>query len=287
MLRKTKETYTGRLHESLRQPLPHHECVALWWLGQAGFAVKYGDTLLFIDPYLSDALAKKYQGQEFPHLRMMASPILPEEVTDLDFLLCTHKHSDHTDPETLPIVAQNNQECVFVAPRAEAAWVAQLAGSARRVRSINAGERIELAPRITLEAIPSAHEELQVNARGEHAFLGYILKLGNITLYHSGDCTPYPGLEDTVAAHAIDLALLPVNGRDEYRRSRGILGNFTLAEVVNLCKHANIPFLLGHHFGMFEFNTINREHAEHDLQQLRGDKQYGLVENGVKYLFSL
>lgn len=286
MIQKTEEKYTGHLKDSLRQPLPDHESVALWWLGQAGFAVKYGDILLFIDPYLSDLLAKKYQGREFPHIRMMAAPILPEEVADLDFLLCSHKHSDHTDPETLPIVAQNNQKCVFIAPRAEAEWVTQLVGNARRVCSLNAGERVELAPEITLEAIPAAHEELQVNTQGEHAFLGYILKLGDITLYHSGDCTPYPGLEDTLAAHVIDLALLPVNGRDEYRRSRGILGNFTLTEAVNLCQHANIPFLLGHHFGMFEFNTINREQAEYELRQLRGDKQYCLVENGIKYLFS-
>ncbi|GAK57455.1 Zn-dependent hydrolases of the beta-lactamase fold-like protein [Candidatus Vecturithrix granuli] len=286
MIQKIEEKYASHLKESLCQPLPDWKSIALWWLGQAGFAVKYGDILVFIDPYLSDLLAKKYQGREFPHIRMMNAPILPEEVTNLDFLLCSHKHSDHTDPETLPIVAQNNPKCVFIAPRAEAEWVAQLVGSVRRVRSLNAGERIELAPEITLEAIPAAHEELQVNARGEHAFLGYILKLGEITLYHSGDCTPYPGLEDILAAYTIDLALLPVNGRDEYRRSRGILGNFTLTEAVNLCQHANIPFLLGHHFGMFEFNTINREQAEHDLQQLRGDRQYCLVENGVKYLFS-
>ncbi|MDY0093553.1 MAG: MBL fold metallo-hydrolase, partial [Candidatus Vecturithrix sp.] len=142
------------------------------------------------------------------------------------------------------------------------------------------------APGIGLEAIPSAHEELQVNNRGEHAFLGYILKIGTITLYHSGDCTPYPGLEDTLATHAVDLALLPVNGRDEYRKSRKIPGNFTLDEVVNLGKYANIPFLLGHHFGMFDFNTINREQAACELSRLRGDKQYSLVESGVKYVFS-
>lgn len=286
MIQKIEEKYTGRLKDSLRRPLPERESIALWWLGQAGFAVKYNNTMLFIDPYLSDALAKKYQGQEFPHIRLMASPILAEEVTKLDFLLCTHRHTDHTDPEALPIIAQQNRECVFVAPRAEKEWVTQLIGDARRGCFLNAGECVNLAPGIGLEAIPSAHEELQVNNRGEHAFLGYILKIGTITLYHSGDCTPYPGLEDTLATHAVDLALLPVNGRDEYRKSRKIPGNFTLDEVVNLGKYANIPFLLGHHFGMFDFNTINREQAACELSRLRGDKQYSLVESGVKYVFS-
>ncbi len=113
MIQKIEEKYTGRLKDSLRQPLPERGSIALWWLGQAGFAVKSNNTMLFIDPYLSDALAKKYQGQEFPHIRLMASPILAEEVTKLDFLLCTHRHTDHTDPEALPIIAQQNNACLL------------------------------------------------------------------------------------------------------------------------------------------------------------------------------
>jgi len=56
-----------------------------------------------IDPYLSDFLAEKYQGAEFPHLRMMQAPIEPSRLADLDWVFCTHRHSDHMDPGTLPI----------------------------------------------------------------------------------------------------------------------------------------------------------------------------------------
>ena len=286
MITITEHTDHESLREVLQHPLPETHNVALWWLGQAGFAVKYGKMLLLIDPYLSDFLAKKYKGQEFPHIRMMPTPILPEEVRNVTLVLGTHRHSDHSDPETLPIVSQNNPQCVFVVPRAEQEAVIQLGIPEHRLRLLNAGESFSLAKDIMIEAIPAAHEELKVNAKGEHHYLGYILTLGEITIYHSGDCCPYAGLEDELKKRAIDLALLPMNGRDDYRRSRNILGNFTLTEAVDLCKQANIPMMIGHHFGMFDFNTVRVEEAERELDRLRGDKHYFLVKPGWKYLLT-
>jgi hypothetical protein len=66
-------------------------------------------------------------------------------------------------------------------------------------------------------------------------------------------------LQEQLERHQIQLALLPVNGRDELRRSKGIPGNFTLEEAVDLCRCSGIPILIAHHFGMFGFNTLNPE----------------------------
>jgi L-ascorbate metabolism protein UlaG (beta-lactamase superfamily) len=265
---------------------PSTEGITIWWLGQAGFALKYHDTLILIDPYLSDFLAKKYQGREFPHVRMMPPPVLPEEIHKLDLLLCTHRHSDHLDPETVPVLSKNNPTCPVVIPRAEQAWGQQLGIPSEQMQPINAGERMTLAQGITVEAIPAAHEEFKINEQGEHHFLGYLLTLGNMTIYHSGDCVPYAGLENMLQRYSIDIALLPTNGRDEYRKRRGIAGNFTLDEAIALCKHTNIPILLCHHFGMFDFNTVNAEEAERKLQQLREDKHYVLTKMSIQYMLS-
>jgi len=282
----TQTAYTGSLRQPLSQPLPGAQDVALYWLGQAGFAVKYQERLTFIDPYLSDFLAKKYAGKLFPHTRMTAAPILPTEVRNLDLLLCTHGHSDHLDPETVPVLASHNSNCTVIVPEAAKERWGKLDLPPHQVHPINAGQQFSPSAGICVEAVPAAHEDLQVNAQGEHLFLGYILKLGDITLYHSGDCVPYPGLAEALDTHAIDLALLPVNGRDEYRQSHGVPGNFTLTEAVDLCMQANIPYLLGHHFGMFDFNTITIEHAQAELQSLRENKLYSLVEAGTCYLLS-
>ncbi|MCP4283497.1 MAG: MBL fold metallo-hydrolase, partial [Gammaproteobacteria bacterium] len=243
------------------------------------------DIVLLIDPYLSNFLAKKYKGKEFPHVRMMDPPLAPEEVRNITLVLCSHKHSDHMDPETILPIARNNPDCTFVIPQAELAWGYELGLPDSQIYGMNAGETYTPVDDITIKAIPSAHEELKMNARGKHHFLGYIVTLGDVTFYHSGDCLPYPGLEEWLQPQAADVALLPVNGRDEFRRSRNVPGNFRLEEAVALCHQANIPIMLGHHFGMFDFNTVDPDEAEQRFQQIRGELQGGLAKHHVKYVF--
>ncbi|MHA2289999.1 MAG: MBL fold metallo-hydrolase, partial [Promethearchaeota archaeon] len=87
-------------------------------------------------------------------------------------------------------------------------------------------------------------------------FLGFIFDCGGVRIYHSGDCIPYPGLTKRLKELDIDVALLPINGRDEYRLRNNILGNFLISEVLDICKSAQIKTLIVHHFGMFAFNTV-------------------------------
>jgi len=70
-----------------------------------------------------------------------------------------------------------------------------------------------------------------------------LLRFPGITIYHSEDSVPYGGLPEILRAQQIHLALLPVNGRDSERLAKGIAGNFTLAEAIDLCRLAQIPTL--------------------------------------------
>ncbi len=200
--------------------------------------------MILLDPYLSDQLAKKYAGKEFPHVRMMPAPVTAEELGRVDAVLCTHRHSDHMDPELLPEVAKRYPDCRFVIPRSELGSALGLGLPEERLLTMNAGDRRALVlagEELVLEALPAAHEELKVNEHGEHHYLGYILRLGGLTIYHSGDCSPFEGLRGRLLGRGIDLALLPVNGRDPYRASRGILGNFTLEEACDLAGTRRFP----------------------------------------------
>lgn len=227
------------------------------WLGQAGVVVRDRAVGAVIDPYLSDALAEKYRGTAVPHERLMPPPIQPEELTGLDVVLCTHAHTDHMDPQTLPRLAAVNPACRFIVPRAAAATALARGVPAERLVSINAGETHVVREELTVRAIPAAHEELLTDAAGNHHYLGYVLYLSAATIYHAGDCVPFVGLESALGHGDIDVAILPVNGRDAWRRERGIPGNFTYAEAVALCRACGIPALMVCHFGMFDFNTVD------------------------------
>lgn len=75
----------------------------------------------------------------------------------------------------------------------------------------------------------------------------------------------------------------PSTARDEFRRSRGVPGNFTLEEAIQFCQAANIPQLIGHHFEMFDFNTIDRGHAQTILQQQAGALRWLLPQINQTY----
>jgi L-ascorbate metabolism protein UlaG (beta-lactamase superfamily) len=227
------------------------------WLGQAGFFLRLGGHRALLDPYLSDHLARKYAGTALPHRRLMPPPVEAGFFRELDWIFCTHRHGDHMDPLALPILTRANPRCRFVAPRAEKA--AALAAGLPEERSIlvNAGESIELAPSASLEVLASAHERLQVNERGEHHFLGYVLRFGAASLYHSGDCVVYEGLAERLRDLKPGMALLPVNGRSQRLAEQKIAGNMNFDEAAELCLTAGVPWLVAHHFGMFDFNTAD------------------------------
>jgi L-ascorbate metabolism protein UlaG (beta-lactamase superfamily) len=229
----------------------------LAWLGQAGFVIRYQQLLLVIDPYLSDSLAKKYRGTRFPHTRMMPPPVPPESLSAVDVVFCTHAHTDHMDPETLSALAEHSPLARFVVPRAENETAVVRGVPADRMLAVNAGDDVQVAADLRVRVVASAHETLQTDPLGNHRFLGYVLELGRTVLYHSGDCVPYPGLVGELASSAVQVAILPVNGRDDYRRSHGVPGNFTFAEAAALCAESHIPTMIPCHFGMFEFNTLD------------------------------
>jgi L-ascorbate metabolism protein UlaG (beta-lactamase superfamily) len=85
--------------------------IACWWLGQAGFLFRHEDICFVIDPYLSDSLAIKYRDKPFAHTRLMPVPIEPAKLTGMQWIFCTHEHTDHMDGGTLPDLVTANPDC--------------------------------------------------------------------------------------------------------------------------------------------------------------------------------
>lgn len=248
-------TLKDRLADKTRRPPPG--AVQLYWLGQAGFVIESHDRRWLIDPYLSDSLARKYKGAQFDHVRMMAAPIASIELPPIDAVLCTHRHTDHMDPDTLQPLAVAQPALRFVVPAASREEAAKRCAVANeRLLLAHVGQAIELGDSVTVEPIASAHESLSVDAAGDHEWLGYIMTIEGIRIYHSGDCIPYDGLSDLLRERNVDVALLPVNGRDVERKTANVPGNFTLDEAIELCEHAAIRHMVAHHYGLFAFNTV-------------------------------
>jgi len=236
----------------IRTTAPGPGTLAVWWLGQSGYVVKSATGTLVIDPYLSEHLTAKYAGTDKPHVRMTEAPIRGADLTGVDLVLSTHKHSDHLDPGTMPDLLAADPSAILILPAALVEHARGLGLPADRTLGIDAGEVLTHAG-FHVRAVPSAHEGLDTDERGRHLYLGYIVEAAGRRFYHSGDSLAYDGLAEHLGANPFDAFFLPINGRDP---KRGVAGNMTAAEAVALAARCRPRYLVPHHYDMFTFNTV-------------------------------
>lgn len=238
----------------------------LWWLGQSGFLVQCQGRHLLLDPYLSDSLTAKYAGTDKPHVRMTRRVVAPERLDFVDVVTSSHNHTDHLDGETLRPLREANPRLAFVIPEANRAFVAERLGcDPEWPIGLDEGGEIEIAG-FRIAAVPAAHEEIERDAEGRCRHLGYVVRFGGFALYHPGDCVLYEGLVGQVLPYAVDLALLPINGRAPERR---VPGNFTGLEAAWLSAAIGARLVVPCHYEMFEFNTASPEAFVAEASRLR------------------
>lgn len=256
----------------------HPDQLHLWWLGQSGFLIQWQGSHLLLDPYLSDSLTKKYAGTNKPHVRMTERVVAPERLDFVDVVTSSHNHTDHLDGETLVPLLQANPNLRVILPRANLHFAAErLQVSPGRLSPIRDNREWILVGPFTFFAIPSAHESLEQDANGDHRFVGFIVQAGRWTIYHSGDCVLYDGLAERLSQWKIDIALLPINGRDP---SRGVAGNFSGAEAARLGKEIKAEIIIPCHYDMFEFNTVSPQGFVESAQRIR--QKFALLKNGER-----
>jgi L-ascorbate metabolism protein UlaG (beta-lactamase superfamily) len=250
----------------------------LWWLGQSGFLIQWRGRHLLIDPYLSDSLTKKYAGTNKPHIRMTERVIAPERLDFVDVVTSSHNHTDHLDGETLIPLWRANPNLTVIVPRANIDFAAQrLQVAPDKLTPIRVDDAAIKVDPFTFRAIPSAHETLEQDENRDHHFIGLILQIGKWTIYHSGDCVPYNGLVERLKNWKIDIALLPINGRDP---ARNVAGNFTADEAAQFAKEINAGLMIPCHYEMFEFNTASPEGFVESAEKI--GQRYQLLNCGER-----
>lgn len=224
----------------------------LWWLGQSGFLLQWQGVHVLLDPYLSDALTKKYSHTDKPHVRMTELAVDPDRLSFIDIVTSTHNHTDHLDAETVcPILAANPRVKLVVAEANRAFVADRLKIDPALPIGLDDGASVEISG-IKFSGVASAHESLDRDQHGRSKYLGYVLQFGAWMIYHSGDTVRYEGMAEKLFPFKIDVALLPINGRAPERR---VPGNLFGREAAQLARDIEAKLVIPCHFEMFEFNT--------------------------------
>jgi L-ascorbate metabolism protein UlaG (beta-lactamase superfamily) len=208
---------------------------AIWWLGHAGFVVRFASITFYIDPCFSDT-----PGRE----RRIAPALTPSEIRNADMIFTTHGHPGHLDVPSVIAMLASSKTSKVVLPKTgvEAAHAAGIPYN--RMTTTDSGLRIEyfkdnLYGRVY--SIPSAHPDLDRTASGAYPYLGYLIRFGRWTIYHAGDCTPYPDLASQLRPFTVSVALLPIGE-----------GKFTPSEAAQLTADIGARWVVPMHYGTFD-----------------------------------
>lgn len=224
--------------------------VQLVWWGQSGFALEYPTARVLVDPFLS------------PHPERLVPPFCePRDVRGFDVVACTHQHLDHMDLEALPVIAEASMDARIVVPEPCVDMVVQAGVARDRIFGMRPEMSVDICG-VTMHAVRACHGLHAADgygfgedpATGAARFLGYVIQGGEVTVYHSGDTIDYPGLVGRLRELRIDLALLPINGRDSERAAADIVGNLDPVEAAKLAADAGAHCVVPMHYDMFAAN---------------------------------
>ncbi|MGZ5299244.1 MAG: MBL fold metallo-hydrolase [Actinomycetota bacterium] len=245
----------------------HDGEAALSWFGQASFAAHGGGVTVLFDPFLSP-----YDG------RLHDSPLAPEEAVGIDVVFCSHEHVDHLDVPSIGAIANASPGAVFVVPSPIVDMVTEAGVPAGRVIGLQPDGPTDVGG-VSVRAVPACHGVTMDDAYGFGEtlsgglvrFLGFVVDIGGVRIYHAGDTIHFDGMEQTLAGLGIDVALLPINGRDAEREERGIVGNLDHREAAWLGSSIGAGVLVPMHYDLFARNlgfpgalveTVGREFPE-------------------------
>lgn len=168
------------------------------WLGQAGLLFETNGKTIIIDPYLSDSVA-----QIEPHNKRRVP--IEEKFLKLkpDYIVLTHNHLDHTDPETLKYyLSADSKVCVLASYNAWQNVRKLFGGLQNNYVMFNRGTRW-------------AEGELQFKAvyaeHSDDAAIGVILRAEGKVYYITGDTLYNKKVFEDLPTE-IDYVFLPVNG---------------------------------------------------------------------------
>lgn len=229
-----------RLCEHIKDTEVDRDDLAIFWISQAGFVYKTPTgRVIFVDPYLTDYVARSLPEYGDGFKRMTITPIEPEEV-DADLVISTHNHPDHLDMDALPALVQNSRTHFLGAPDCLSNY--QDAGVPDdRYSIIGKGETIDFGD-FQVTGVDADHGELAPDA------LGIVLTVDGIRVWQVGDTAYRPEIWQDVLSTDIDVIIPPINGA---------FGNLDNVEAAKLAQLSGAKIAIPCHFWLFPLHNGN------------------------------
>lgn len=204
----SREPYGTVAPEELHDPAAGG--VALWWLGNGGFAINWRGRVILIDPVIEPKDDANPMMSEIELPLRGPLPLRAKQVERADLVLLSHDHGDHMGPRTTrELIARTDAVFVSTAPAMETLR-RDFGLSAVRLRTAQYDEPLEVGgltiiPTVARHAEPTSPAFPGDGVRGECC--GFLLREGELTVWHPCDTDL---LDRHLEVTDIDVLLLPI-----------------------------------------------------------------------------
>jgi L-ascorbate metabolism protein UlaG (beta-lactamase superfamily) len=161
--------------------------VELKWLGHSGFFIKNSRTI-YIDPYN-----------------------IKEGMEKADIILITHSHYDHCSVADIEKIVQDGTKIVMTA---DCQSKITRFNVPIKMEIIEPGKELDIGE-VKVSALPAYNLDKHFHPKDEN-WVGYILKINNLIIYHAGDTDLIPEMQKLTGYMQPGkefAALLPIGGR--------------------------------------------------------------------------
>jgi len=215
---------------------------------------------------------------------MTEAPISGMQIRDAQWVLSSHKHTDHFDLDTLAPLLANSPGAKLILPAANVQLA--LDGGLKREQLLPTlgDERVLELEWLTLHTVPSAHPAFDYNEETGYPFIGFVLEMDGVTIYHSGDTLAYSGLADRLREYQPDVLLLPINGHPARLDALGVPPNMNSEEALALALDIKPKLVIPHHYDMFSFNTADVQRFADRARELH--VPYAVLRPGERYTWA-
>lgn len=200
------------------------------WLGQAGLLFDNGKTKIMADPYLSNSV-EKVEPNNFRRI-----PVKEEFFKiEPDFMIFTHDHLDHYDPETAPMfLCEGRKHMTVLSP----------ASVCKKARALGGGHNYVLFDRGTEWTDAGFRFKAVMASHSDPCAIGVIIEdfSEGKTYYITGDTLYNSRIFEEIPEN-IDIVFLPING---------VGNNMNETDAVRFFRACGARRAVPYHVGMFD-----------------------------------
>jgi L-ascorbate metabolism protein UlaG (beta-lactamase superfamily) len=182
--------------------------LTLAWLGHATVLFNFHGTWVLTDPALERRIGIGRGPAKLGPRRLVQPALRARDLPDLDLLLLSHAHMDHTDlgtlrflPADLPVVVQPGN--------------ADLVRRFEQVHQLAWGQSIRLDG-VRIESTEVRHWGARMVHDSHRGYGGYLLEKAGRTVLFAGDTAYTDALTKLGQRTRIDLAILPIGAYDPW-----------------------------------------------------------------------